>query len=138
MITGNSVGTFTADYTLGFSDENIPGALNKSITLSLTGVLRLAGDYNGDLVVDAADYAIWRHLVGQSVTPYSSADGDGDGTIDNADFDVWRAHFGQTATAAGSGSSLGATVAVPEPSAAVLAIVGFGFVCQRALSERSR
>ena len=72
-LAATTVGTFTANYNLGFSDENITGALNKSITVSLTGMLRLAGDYNGDLKVDAGDYTIWADTMGQSVTAYSMA-----------------------------------------------------------------
>jgi hypothetical protein len=118
-LIATTVGTFTANYTLNFSDENITGALNKSLTLSLTGTLRLAGDYNGDLVVDAADYTVWRNNVGQSVTAYSSADGDGSGMITSDDYGVWRAHFGQTATADG-GSMV--TAGVPEPATAFLVL----------------
>ncbi len=119
-LTAMTVGTFSASYILNFSDENIAGALNKSITLMLTGKTRLAGDYNGDLVVDAADYAVWRNATGQSVTAYSSADGDGNGTINNLDFDVWRGNYGQTAS--GSGTALG-TASVPEPAAVGLAML---------------
>ena len=49
------------------------------------------GDFNSDLIVDAADYAAWRKRFG---TTYSQSD-----------YDVWRAHFGQT-KAPGSGSAL--------------------------------
>ena len=64
---------------------------NKSITLTLTGHTFLAGDYNGDSIVDAADYVVWRHSQGASITAYAGADGNGDGVIDDADYDVWRA-----------------------------------------------
>ena len=98
-----SVGTFTAMYTMNFSDENLAGAQNKSVTLTLTGKVRLAGDFNGDGSVDAGDYVVWQRSFGESVAAaYSGADGDGNLTIDNADYDVWRAHFGQTAPGAGS------------------------------------
>ena len=126
----SAIGTFTANYTLGFSDENIAGALNKSITLSLSGIMRLAGDYNGDLKVDAADYTTWRDMVGQSVAAYSSADGDGNGAINELDYDVWRRHFGQSAS--GSGAGLG-SANVPEPAAFLLALFVASLVsCGRA------
>ncbi len=124
-----TVGTFSASYLLSFSDEDIAGALNGSITLTLTGATRLAGDYNGDLVVDAADYAVWRSTDGQSVAVYSGADGDGNGVINSDDYDLWRANFGLSAMAAGSplNSSM-----VPEPSCFVLAIGTIvGLVSQR-------
>ena len=68
------------------------------------------GDFNRDLVVDAADYSLWRRNVGTAgVSPYSGADGNGDGQIGPEDYDVWRAHFGESISASGAGS--GATFA---------------------------
>lgn len=55
-----------------------------------------SGDYNTDGIVDAADYTVWRDAIGQSVTPFSAADGDGNGVIDQGDYDVWRSTYGQT------------------------------------------
>lgn len=131
-LTAATVGSFSATYVLNFSDENIAGALNKSITLTLTGVTELAllaGDYNGDFIVDAADYSVWRRTMGQSVTPYSSADGDGNGMIDNADYDVWRGNFG--ATAAGSAAAV-IQAAVPEPATlAFIALAALVTLAQR-------
>jgi hypothetical protein len=115
-LTAASLGSFSASYLLNFSDENIPGALNKSITLTLTGSTFLAGDYNGDNVVDAADYIVWRHSEGQPAAAYAGADGNGDGIIDDADYDVWRSNFGQTAL--GSGALAGSTI--PEPMTPLL------------------
>jgi len=51
------------------------------------------GDYNQDGAIDAADYALWRHTLGQSGTALA-ADGDGNGIVDQADFVLWRANFG--------------------------------------------
>ncbi len=58
----------------------------------------LAGDYNGDGVVDAADYVLWR----KDPNAHGGAGG----------YDTWRANFGATA---GSGASLSSNAAVPEP-----------------------
>ena len=58
------------------------------------------GDYNNDLVVNAADYVVWRKT---------------DGTA--ANYDTWRANFGQTA---GSGAGAATNAAVPEPATLVL------------------
>jgi hypothetical protein len=54
----------------------------------------LAGDYNLDGAVDAADDALWRQSEGS--TTDLRADGNGDGRVDQADHDVWKAHFGRT------------------------------------------
>jgi endonuclease I len=119
-------GSFLATYTLNLSDENLSGATNKTLTLTLKGVARLAGDFNNDGSVDAGDYVVWQRSFGQSVaTAYSGADGDGNLTIDNADFDVWRAHFGQTAP----GSSQSLSASVPEPATAWLLFFSAVFVC---------
>jgi hypothetical protein len=79
----------------------------------------LAGDYNGDDKVDAADYVIWR-----------KRPGDFGGNPDG--YDAWRSHYGATLPGAGAGSSL-AGVAVPEPGTLTLVLVGF---CGAALSRR--
>ena len=119
-----TVGTFAASYTLNFSDENISGALNKSITLMLTGKTRLAGDYNGDLVVDAADYAVWRSTTDQYVTAYSGADGDGNGIVNSDDYTVWRSNYGQTASGSGRAARrMARTASVPEPAGIGLAVL---------------
>lgn len=60
------------------------------------------GDYNGDNVVDAADYVVWRNALGSM--SMLGADGDGDGIVDQDDYVVWRANFG--ATAAGGGGTI--------------------------------
>lgn len=89
--------------------------------LYTSGVIRVVnatmlGDYNNDGDVNAADFVLWRHTLGQLVGQFTGADGNGNGAIDNGDYDLWRAHFGQTA-----GSGVGATTnAVPEPATLVL------------------
>ena len=63
------------------------------------------GDYNGNGIVDAADYVLWRNggpLQNEVNTP---------GVVDASDYTAWRARFGNTS---GSGSLTGA--AVPEPA----------------------
>jgi hypothetical protein len=80
-----------------------------------------AGDYNGDFVVDAADYTVWRNMAGDN-GPDLAADGDGDGDVDDDDYTVWKENFGATE---GSGSSAaiatGATASVPEPGSWLIA-----------------
>jgi hypothetical protein len=86
----------------------------------------LPGDYNGDDKVDAADYVAWRNTVGQNVNPGTGADGNGDGTISIVDHDVWRAKFGDSRPAGGSSNP-----AVPEPTSAVLFLIGASFLMGR-------
>lgn len=92
-------------------DEYFAGA--GILTISPAGV---PGDYNGNGIVDSADYVLWRNggpLLNEVDAP---------GTVNAADYTAWRARFGNTS---GSGSSLGSTAAVPEPgSLALLALAG--------------
>ena len=85
----------------------------------------LAGDYNGNGTVDAADYVVWRDSFGQSVTAGTGADGNADGTINELDYATWKLNFGNSA---GSGSA-----AIPEPATFLLLLAGLaGMVaCRR-------
>jgi hypothetical protein len=77
----------------------------------------LAGDFNGDGTVDAADYTVWRDSVGS--TQPTLADGNLDGVVDAADYLIWRTNFGRELSA-----NIATSVsAVPEPSAAVFVLV---------------
>lgn len=90
-----------------------------------TETIAFPGDYNHNGTVDAADYVVWRHTLGQSGTSLA-ADGDASGTIDQDDYGVWKAHFGQTAGSGAAGDLL--NTAVPEPellSLLLVAVVGF-------------
>ena len=67
--------------------------------------LSLAGDYNFDGIVDAADYTVWRDSLGS--TSELAADGDGNGTVEQADYSFWQDRFGDSLNSN--------TNAVPEP-----------------------
>ena len=77
----------------------------------------LAGDYNHNGVVDAADYVVWRDNTGTNNPLPNDPIG---GTIGSAQYDQWRAHFGQ---AVGGGSA--AAQAVPEPTCVGLTVAAF-------------
>jgi hypothetical protein len=79
-----------------------------------------AGDFNGDGMVDAADYVVWRGAVGTSNV---WVDADGNGTVGPEDLSLWRANFGVGVPAAG-GALLGE---VPEPSAIVMLWIAMPF-----------
>jgi autotransporter-associated beta strand protein len=89
-----------------------------------TGVLsvNLLGDYNGNGVVDAADYTVYRDSLGRSGIGLA-ADGNNNNMIDSGDFDTWAAHFGEHV-----GPGAGASTSVPEPSAAALLMIGCAFL----------
>ena len=72
----------------------------------------LAGDYNNDGTVDAADYTLYKDAEGTSNTLANDAIG---GTIGAAHYQQWASAFGQTAA---SGSA-----AVPEPATLLLVVI---------------
>jgi hypothetical protein len=83
----------------------------------------LAGDYNHNGVVDAADYVAWRDGLGTTYT--------------QADYDVWRAHFGQSA---GNGATVSTSATIPEPAPATLlplGMLGCGWRRRRRLRFRA-
>jgi hypothetical protein len=82
----------------------------------------LLGDYNMNGIVDAADYTVWRNMLGQMGAGLA-ADGNGDSVVDANDYAVWKSHFGNMSPGSGS-SSIGGSPAVPEPSCLLLAALG--------------
>ncbi len=103
--------TVTAGYTV---DYGTPG----QILLRLAG---LAGDYNSNGFVDAADYVVWRENIGAATL--NNRDPNGMGVVGQADYDFWRTHFGEAA-GAGAAATAAATAPVPEPTSSVMLILG--------------
>ncbi|MGD9634201.1 MAG: hypothetical protein AB7G28_11370 [Pirellulales bacterium] len=92
----------------------------------------LAGDYNNNQVVDAADYTIWRNSEGREGTGLA-ADGDHNNRVDAADYAVWKSNFGDTS---GAGSKTeNEAIVVPEPLAGVLLAVALAL---STIGRRSR
>lgn len=92
------------------------------------------GDYNGNGVVDAADYTVWRdHLGGAGPEGDGTTSGDllgmPDGIVDQWDYQFWRQQFG-TVLSGGGGSAIGLT-AVPEAGSAQLLLLGVGCLWRR-------
>jgi hypothetical protein len=80
----------------------------------------IAGDYNNNGRVDAADYVLWRNggpLQNETVTL---------GSTTPEDYAVWRSNFGNSA---GSGAALGSSTSVPEPGSLLLSLLtGLGLI----------
>lgn len=76
----------------------------------------LLGDYNGNNVIDAADYSAWRDAMTAAGT--SLTNDPTPGVVDESDFTYWRDHFGQSL-----GSGAGAAATVPEPAGLTLLVV---------------
>lgn len=85
--TGSFIGSAYDVRDIGFRVASLPGS---------------DGDFNGDTIVDAADYGVWRKGLGTTYT--------------QTDYDVWRTHFGQGTSAAANSSATG----IPEPASTTL------------------
>lgn len=119
---GNSFAIIASDAVLGeFTSLSVPTlAANKmwQVTYEATAVLlkvTLPGDFDGDFSVDADDLAVWKAGAG---TTYSGAD-----------FLTWQRYFGM---------SVPAVTAIPEPSAALLALAALAGCGFRRSAERRR
>jgi hypothetical protein len=106
-------------YYLGLNTDQGAGLVNVAIdhiSVDLPAPAGVAGDYNGNGIVDAADYTVWRDHLGQTFAlPNRSVLQSG--AIGQGDYDFWKSRFGAIS---GSGSS----AAVPEPATWVLGLIG--------------
>jgi hypothetical protein len=84
----------------------------------------VAGDYNSNGIVDAADYTVWRDQLGQNTTLPNSDPSDSDGDVTEAEYNFWKSRFGST-SGSGSGAVQGGST-VPEPSSLALLAAGVG------------
>ena len=115
------------------SNKGVPYGTKLTTTLGAPNYL--TGDYNGDGVVDAGDYVIWRKTINETGTEsnHPAADANHDFLVDGADYASWMAYFGQPQSlAAGAGSSSSSsTPAVPEPATWLLALAGVSLFPRR-------
>lgn len=121
-------------YFLGNLFNNASGVRDLSLEFALNGdaVARhgvvlygsvtgnVPGDYNGNGIVDAADYTVWRDHLGQHTPLPNTNPADVDGVVTQAEYVYWKSRFGAT-----SGAGSAATgVAAPEPSSMAILVVG--------------
>jgi hypothetical protein len=97
-----------------------------TLSLSVVEAAALAGDYNNDGIVSAADYTVWRNNLGAAALPFNETASLG--IVDEADYQIWKDNFGATLENNGGGS---ANNAVPEPASIVLLLVGSAAVIGR-------
>jgi T5SS/PEP-CTERM-associated repeat protein len=124
LITAASGISGTFDTT---SFPNIGGGLEfrlnyspSDVTLAVvvdSGTAPLAGDYNRDGAVDAADYVVWRNALGGS----TSLPNDDTPGVGPDDYSRWRSNFGRTAAAVATSSA--ASSATPEPASILMAML---------------
>jgi hypothetical protein len=113
VLTADSI---TGDITLGGPDSDLFGIARSTATeLVLTALSGLAGDFDNNGAVDAADYTVWRDNLGAPT--YRLFNATTSGVVGQAQYDAWSANYGAVAAA----SALEQPVAVPEPATLLLA-----------------
>lgn len=103
LATTGLTGTFGTHNLPSLSESALEWLIDYS-TIALTLSVGLKGDFNGDGVVNAADYVHWRDRSGSA-----------------AQYDEWVDNFGNAANGSGSFAS---SAAVPEPTTGVLMAMG--------------
>ena len=111
--------------------DSVDGVTDGMARLTLRHLTEgIAGDYNGDYVVDQGDYDLWKETFGSDD---GLADGNANGTIDAGDFTLWQDHFQQNHfpfTDFGGESRFGASSsAIPEPATGLISLLGLGASC---------
>ncbi len=107
---------YSKESIAAFAPRLIVDAVVQAVALPV-----LAGDYNNDGAVDAADYTVWRNALNSgSPLPNETASL---GTVDQDDFAAWKANFGATA---GLGS--GAPAGVPEPGSLAIVAMALAWI----------
>jgi hypothetical protein len=116
---------FTAAQVQTLLNDDRIITLNELPTMPWSSTASIAGDFNGDGAVDAADYVVWRKSMGQT-SMNLAADGDLNGRVDSGDYAVWRSQFGRMANG-------GVASSIPEPCTFGLAVV---LVCAYVFSRK--
>jgi hypothetical protein len=99
LAADNNVGSNWARSTAVAKAVSPTGGVYSASDVGSPGRVFLAGDYNANGAVDAADFTLWRNTLGQA-GPNLPADGSGptfgtpNGIVDQADYTFWRSNFG--------------------------------------------
>jgi hypothetical protein len=117
LLTGQSIMFAVGDGRVAYP-ETFNGSAFDNTGLKLAVNPLTPGDFNRDLKVDGADLVRWRIDYGPSPISDADIDGDSDGT----DFLLWQLNVGAGVMMA---------TAVPEPSAAILLLLGGVTWCRR-------
>src|SRR5690606_30966986 len=82
----------TPDGTFATVQSDRPWDLSQLYTTGEATLLALAGDFNGNGVVDVADYVVWRNNLGADESILNGG-GDNSGSVDVGDYVLWKSQF---------------------------------------------
>jgi hypothetical protein len=124
---GSQVGASASTIVSFLGGAALPYAFQADgLYVTVQAAAGLAGDYNSDGKINAADYTTWRDKFGQATIANRGAGITG--PVGAADYNYWKTHFG------GMGSGAFAETAVPEPETACLVftiMISAGSACPR-------
>ena len=112
--------SFFDELRFGDSDTFNNGVMDINYLRFASLASGIEGDFNGDGVVDAADYTTYRDNLGAAENGIVLGGNGSGGIVDQADYLLWKASFG--------GAAIGAVAAVPEPTAVLLQLSGMLFL----------
>jgi hypothetical protein len=104
------LGSTTASLILGSIVDHPGGDVGSPGNVPGAAVPNVLGDYNGNHVVDAADYTVWRDAMANGGSLPNDAS---PGSVSQEDYSYWKSHFGATTSGGGS------LTALPEPASAI-------------------
>ncbi|MBA3480742.1 MAG: autotransporter-associated beta strand repeat-containing protein [Pirellulales bacterium] len=116
-----------------FTSSLITGTGTLQVTTFIAPPTPLAGDFDGNGTVEAADLTAWQNGYGMpNGANAGNGDGDADGDVDGNDFLVWQQNLGMTQSTTASAAN---AAAAPEPTGVVLMLLAMGGMLGRR-SER--
>jgi hypothetical protein len=129
-----NLGSFSTNYVLSVSDQDLPGATaGSSLALMLTGRVAIGGDATLDDAVNLNDFNVLAANFGSTSGTWQTGDFTLDQLVNLNDFNVLAGNFGMTAGPGGPTPDDWSRLAslVPEPSSAVLLLALPGLLRRR-------
>jgi hypothetical protein len=122
--TTETSGILDISTLVGYKPGSILVTTNQGNASSLTALINTSaallaaplGDFNGNGVVDGADYVVWRNGLGPTYT--------------KAQYDLWRSQFGHSPSNAAA-ATLGDFPAIPEPTSLSILAWGVSLVAEK-------